>query len=190
MNIYDFDNTIYKGDTGVDILLYSLKKMPFKVIKSAFKALRVKLKGEIYDRVKEQLFSFLFSIDNLDDYIEKYVNLHMKNIKQWYLEQQKETDIVISASYELWIKVFCEKLGIKNVIATKTNNKGYLIGKNCKNKEKINRLKKEFPNIKVDEAYSDSAVDIPMLEFATKGYVVKGNELILYKKGCKFPHKL
>ena len=44
MNIYDFDNTIYEGDTGVDMMLYGFKKYPFKVIKSLIRGIKHKNK--------------------------------------------------------------------------------------------------------------------------------------------------
>ena len=185
-----FYNTIYKGDTNTDIILYSLKYHPINVIKSLVKARKLKKeykKGLIpFERVKESMLSFLFQIKNLDSYLDKFVNKHMKNIKQWYLIRKNEKDIVISASYEIWIAKFCKKLKIKNVIATKTDANGKIINGNCKGKEKIVRFKKMFKNAKAVVAYSDSKVDIPMLEYAKNAYVVEGNKLFNYKKGYKF----
>ncbi len=34
MNIYDFDNTIYDGNTNIDLILYSFVRLPFKLSKS------------------------------------------------------------------------------------------------------------------------------------------------------------
>lgn len=192
MNIYDFDNTIYKGDTGVDIVLYSFKRYPFKVIKCIIKGLKLKKKYKSFNdkNVKEALFSFLFEIDNLDKYINSFIDSHIKNIKDWYLKQQKENDTIISASYDLWINPFCKRLGINNVICTNVNNNGHIIGKNCKSEEKVKRFKKEFPNIKVNESYSDSSTDIPMLLLGKKAFIVEGNNLIPYKKDYKFKNNM
>ena len=62
MNIYDFDNTIYEGDTGVDMVLYGLKKHPFKVIKCIIKGLKLrkKYKSSNIGAVKEEFFAFLY----------------------------------------------------------------------------------------------------------------------------------
>ncbi len=190
MNIYDFDNTIYNGDTNTDIIKYSFIRHPFSVseslIKTAFLYRKYKRKEIPFQNVKEVMLSFLFKIKDLDCYLETFVSKHMNKIKPWYYEKQKENDTIISASYEIWISKFCRNLNIKNVIATKTNKEGKIIGKNCKGEEKIKAFKKLFPNIKVDNAYSDSHVDIPMLEYSKKSYVVEGNDLIPYKKDYKF----
>ena len=193
MNIYDFDNTIYKGDTTKDILLYSFKKHPFKVIKALKKTKKLERdykRGLItFERVKEAMLSFLFEIDDLDGYIEKFVSSHMKNIKPWYLSRKNDYDIVISASYELWIIPFCKKLGIRYVLATKTDKEGHIIGKNCKGEEKVKRLASTIPNAQIVTSYSDSESDLPILNLAKTAYVVEGNKLIPYTKGYKFKNK-
>lgn len=193
MNIYDFDNTIYNGDTNKDIILYSLRKHPFKVINALLKANKLNKeykKGLIpFERVKETMLSFLFKIKDTDKYIEGFVDSHIKNIKPWYLSKKDDKDIIISASYELWIVPFCKKLGIKYVIGTKTNNDGTIKGKNCKGKEKLIRLAEVIPNAVIINSYSDSESDLPILEVAQNAFVVEGNNLMPYKKGYVFKNK-
>lgn len=189
-NIYDFDDTIYKGDTFIDLLKYSFLRHPFLLLNSIFKTIplyfKYKKNSIPFERVKETLLSFLFKINNKDKYIKKFINSKKENIKTWYINNQKENDIIISASYEIWIKPFCNEIGIKNVIATKTDNIGNIIGKNCKREEKVRRLNEEFPNIVIDESYSDSQTDIPMLEVAKKAFVVEDDILVPYDKNYNF----
>lgn len=190
MNIYDFDNTIYRGDTNTDLIKYSFLRHPFSVscslIRSSILYRKYKRKEIPFKDVKEVMLSFLFKIDNLDEYLDKFVDSHMNRIKKWYLNQQKEDDTIMSASYEIWINKFCKRLNIKNIIATKTDEKGNIVGSNCKGEEKIKKFEELFPGVKPINSYSDSHVDIPMLEYAEHGYVVKDEEIIPYYKGYKF----
>lgn len=190
MNLYDFDGTIYDGDSCYDIVMYGLKHYPFITLNSLIKSgvLRKKYKkGKVeFEVVKEALLRFLFKINNYELFVKKFVDSHMNKIKSFYKEIQKEDDIILTASYELWIKLFASNLGIKNVIATKTDNNGHIIGKNCKGEEKVRRLKEEFKNIKFLCAYSDSSKDIPMLEIAENAFVIEGNNILEYKKGYIF----
>lgn len=190
MNIYDFDNTIYNGDTNKDIIKYAFVRHPFLVIKSLNQANKLKKeykKGLVsFERVKESMLGFIFKINNYPKFINDFVNSHMNKIKPWYLNRKRENDIIISASYDLWINIFAKKLGIKVVIATRVDSNGKIIGNNCKGKEKINRLNALVKDVNISCAYSDSSSDIPMLEFANSAYVVEGNKLIPYKKGYKF----
>lgn len=186
MNIYDFDNTIFKGDSSVRFIKYSLIRYPLKVLYSFIKSLKESIKYVFhksnFGNIKSELFSFIKYIDNLDDYINDYVLKNQHRIKKFYLEQKKDNDVIISASFDFIVKPFCEKLGIKYIIATKYDiKKGIIIGNNCKGREKVIRFKEIFNNKEVNEAYSDSLSDIPMFNLAKKAYLVKDNNIILYE---------
>ena len=186
MNIYDFDDTIFNGDSSVNFIKYSFDHHPFMVmwcfIKGLKECIKYLFKKSDFGYIKSELFSFVKNIDNLDDYMNDYVLKHQKNIKNFYLEQRRDDDVVISASFEFIVKPFCDKLGINYVIATKYDTKkGCIVGKNCKGKEKIVRFNKIFKNAKVCEAYSDSLSDIPMFQIAEKAFLVKKDELIPYE---------
>ena len=193
MNIYDFDGTIYNGDSCRDIVIYGLKKYPSLTIQSLKKAKKLKKdydKGMIpFERVKEELLSFIFKINNYPKFINDFTEKYMKKIKPFYLSRRTENDIIISASYDLWINSFARRLGIKYVIATRVDAEGKILGKNCKGEEKVNRIRNIFPNATISCAYSDSAVDIPFLEMANTAYVVEGNKLTTYRRGYKFKNK-
>lgn len=187
MNIYDFDNTIFDGDSSVKFIKYSIFKHPLKVIWSLIKSLKECIKylfkKSKFENIKSELFSFVKDIKNLDEYMNEFVLKHEKFIKKFYLEQKKDDDVVISASFDFIVRPFCESLGIKYIIATDFNTKtGKIIGKNCKGKEKIVRFKKQFKTVEVNRAYSDSLSDIPMFEISTKAFLVKGDNLIPYSK--------
>ena len=190
MNIYDFDDTIYDGDTNRDIILYGFKKHPFLVMKALKKAKNLEKeykRGMVeFERVKETMLSFIFKIKNYPKFINDFVDSHMKKIKPWYISRRSVNDIIISTSYELWVSQFCKRLGIKYVIATKTDGEGKIIGKNCKGPEKLRRLATVIPNAVIVSAYSDSSCDIPILDAAKTAYVVEGDKLTTYTKGYKF----
>ena len=179
MNIYDFDNTIFKGDSSVKFIKYSLVRHPFIVLISIFKCLFAIITFKDFNIIKSKLFSFVKHIKNLEDYLDMYINRNMKNIKKLYLNNQKEDDIIISATFDFIIKRFCQKLNIKYYIATRYDiEKGMIIGNNCKGEEKVKQLYLNFAHLEVNEAYSDSDSDIPMLKLAKVAYKVKRDKLI------------
>ncbi|MEG2457341.1 MAG: HAD family hydrolase [Bacilli bacterium] len=185
MNVYDFDNTIYNGDSGVDLIKYTFSLHPFLILKHIFKSIPYLIKYLLnkieVEEFKENLFSFLKYIENIDIFIEEFVNKNINKIKPWYKRQQQPSDLVASASYDLWINIFCEKLGIKNIISTNIDKSTYkLISKNCSKEEKLRRIKEQYPNIKIKTTYSDSKNDIPLLKSGERGVMVKGNEMYEY----------
>ena len=193
MNVYDFDGTIYDGDSTYDIIWYGLKHHPFKVLKSIIKTIKIyynyKRDKCPFEQVKESMLSFIFELKNYKDFVNKYVESHLKNIKQIYKDMQTDDDVIASASYDLWIDLFAKKIGVKKVIATNVDSSGKIIGKNCKKEEKVRRIKEKYPKITINNAYSDSKSDEPLLIIAKKGYVIEGNNVIPYKKGYNFKKK-
>lgn len=190
MNLYDFDDTIYDGDSCKDIVLFGLKKHPILTIKSLFRTfiyfIKYKSDKVPFEKVKESMLSFIFKIKNKEDFINSFVEEHIKKIKPWYKEKQTKNDIIVSASYEIWLNVFANKIGINYVIGTKTDEYGNIIGKNCKREEKVKRLNKEFKNKTFLNSYSDSSSDTPILKLAKNAFIVEGNKLILYNPNYKF----
>lgn len=193
MNIYDFDGTIYDGDSCIDIVKYGLKKYPFKTLKCVLKAFMLNNKytsGLVrFEEVKEALLSFIFSIKNRDKFINDFVSSHMNKIKPWYLSRKNKNDVIITASCDLWIDEFCRRLKINYVIATKIDDNGKIVGKNCKGQEKVKRYRELFPNTIVSGAYSDSLSDMPMLKLAKYPIIVEGNKLISYTEDYNFKIK-
>ena len=65
MNVYDFDDTIYNGDSSIDFYLFCIKKNP-KLIKylpkQALGVILYKLKRIDKTKMKEYYFSFLNGI--------------------------------------------------------------------------------------------------------------------------------
>ena len=181
INAYDFDGTIYDGDSSVDFFLYSLKRKPSNIILMPIQLwgvllylLRIKDK----DYMKEKLFSFVRRIDT-DKYVNDFWKTHTKKIKEFYLKQKKTSDVIISASPEFLLKPL-EKLYNFKVISTKVDkHTGKFISKNCHDYEKIKRYEKEMnKKNNIDSFYSDSfKSDFPMLEYAKNAYLVKKDNI-------------
>ena len=189
MNVYDFDGTIYNGDSTRDFVFYLIKKYP-KIIKymPAFIFAAVKYRFGIVSKtkMKENLYRFLNSFD--DGEIDKIVNdfwaNHKKNIFDWYYKKKNSSDVIISASPRFLLEHICGELEV-NLICSEVNKKnGDYIGLNCWGDEKVSRFYKEYPNAVINEFYSDSMSDIPLAKLAKKSYLVKRNgEIIEWLQG-------
>lgn len=192
VNVYDFDKTIFDGDSTQKFYLYLLKKQPKIAIylpKQFFYFLPFALGCMEKTKFKEKFYSCFKVVKNIEDEVENFWNLNIGDIKKWYYEKQQDTDIIISASPEFLLKPICNKLGIKHLIASKVDNKtGKYTGLNCYGKEKVLRLNKEMPNTIIKEFYSDSFSDEPLAELAKKSYIVNKDNLYPwgeYKRNIK-----
>ena len=183
MNVYDFDNTIYDGESVVDFYLFLLKKNP-RLIKMLPKVLEMLIRYKACRISEEELYTtaqhyaaklFHYAQDN--GLLEKFWEKNQKKIKSFYLENQKEDDVILSASCDFLIDYICKRLGIKTVIASKIDIYTGEITQICYRKNKVELFKKYFPNTEIDEFYTDSMNDKPMFELSKKVYLVKGNKV-------------
>lgn len=182
INLYDFDKTIYHGDSSTDFFFYSIMKYP-KIIKRIPKiiyygilcGLHLKTKTEM----KQVIFSFLKDIPDIDTHVNSFWSTHSQYIKKFYLDKKHDDDVIISASPEFLLSGICKSLGVKKLIGTKVDkHTGVFNGLNCHDEEKVKRLNKVYTDYKVMESYSDSKSDIPILRLAKKQFIVKGEKLI------------
>lgn len=185
VNVYDFDKTIYDGDCSVDFFKFCIKKkwrIVFNIPKFMIYYLCyfVKLKNKV--DLKEAYFSFLNKMDNIDLLIQEFWDKNEHKIKKFYMDRKHEKDIIISASPEFLLRPICTKLKVKDLIASKIDKfSGTFIGENCKGSEKVRRLTEKYPNLTIEEVYSDSKTDDPLFKIAKKGYLVKKEKIIEYK---------
>lgn len=176
MNVYDFDGTIYNGDSSAEFFLFCLKRHPVLLLnlpRQLISFLLYALKFIDKTQLKEGFFSFLQKIDSYENEVQDFWETHDNNIFNWYIEQKKVNDVVITASPRFLIQPICQRLHIANLIASEVNPKtGKFHGKNCHDVEKVCCFRKQFPNSVIDKFYSDSDSDAPLAKIARTAYKV------------------
>ena len=181
MNVYDFDKTIYDGDSTADFYLFSLKRHK-KILTLAPSLLGSVIKFYVFKKgtktdFKQVMYRFLRYCD-IDRDIADFWEINQSKIKKYYMEQKKSDDVIISASPEFLLEPIIKKLDINTLMASRVDkHTGLYDGINCHGKEKVRRFYEVFPEGKIDEFYSDSYSDTPLAEIADKAYIVKGEEL-------------
>ena len=180
INVYDFDETIYDGDSSIDFFEYALsknKKCLFIVPKLIIAVILYLLKIKEKEYLKSIFFSFIKYFDNLDKVVKEFWKTNDKKIKKFYLKQRNKNDIIISASPEFLLKPVAQKYNFQLIATVIDTSTGKLVGKNCYGEEKVNRLIKT--GIKqFDKFYSDSLSDTLLSKLAKEAYIVKKEKII------------
>lgn len=181
MNIYDFDGTIYYGDSTADFYFYCLKKHPsiLKTVIPMLWAFFLYILGiKTKTQFKEKMYRFLTCVNDIDKTINDFWDTHGQNIMPYYKANHKDDDIIISASPEFLLKPICSRLGIKTLIASRVDKRtGKYDGENCHGEEKVKRLNEAVPDAVCNEFYSDSFSDAPLAGLARKAFIVRKNTL-------------
>ena len=185
LNLYDFDGTIYDGDSETDFFFFCLKKnkkvlkiIP-KIIISFFK---YKSKYITITEFKEIITSFVKYFDNLEELIDEFWQSHKSKLKDFYLQKDHSNDIIISASPYFLLKDICKELKVKDLIASDVDIKtGKFNKENNRGEEKVKAFRIKYPDASIEEMYSDSMHDKPLLDLAKKSYMVKGKKIFDYR---------
>ena len=179
---YDFDKTIYKGDSSTDFFFYMILTRPYLLLFAPYFLVVFALYGMKIvkkKRFKECMFFFVPWFHNIEKIVDKFWQRNANKIMKWYPPQkQAENDVFVSASLLFIIKPVLQMLNIKNYIATNYNVKtGKIYGKNCYGEAKVEEFKRVYPKAKLEAFYSDSLSDLPMMRLADKAYLVNGEEI-------------
>lgn len=180
IDVYDFDGTIYDGDSTADFVIFCMRRHPGMIAglpRVAIAALALAAKRINLTRFKSVLFGEMsrrFSLEEEADVFWKSEKTR-KKLGPWFFDTPKDIPIVIaSASPEFELCHAAKILGVETLIGTRCNMKtGELYGKNCKGAEKIERIREMFGEFEVRAMYTDDAkADGPLLAIAKEKYIV------------------
>lgn len=183
--LYDFDGTIYDGDSGVDIFFYAIRKYP-KILRRIpgmlFYCLKYLLKLCSKEEAKSKIFSFVQDIPDIDQFVLDFWKGHEKKLKKFWTEKEShKKDVIISASARFWLEWVADKYEVHDLFASEIDKRtGELKVKNCHGKQKVKLFYEKYPKAIIQEMYTDSVHDLPLIEEAKEGFLVKKNKIYKY----------
>ena len=185
MNVYDFDKTIYDGDSTIDFYKFCLKRHPIIILAAIKQAIGLILYvTSLIDKktFKQYFFSFLNFLKNPRNDVESFWDQNILKIKKFYINQQTKEDVVISASPYFLVYEACRRIGISKVIASDVDIlSGKFESENFYGEEKVKQYKRTYGEKTIDKFYSDSSSDADMAHIAKKAYLVKGENISPWK---------
>ena len=193
--VYDFDKTIYGGESGTNFFTYYLRNYPLKGLLFGLTYLKEVLfyliKITDLKRLKERFFIFLESHSNeeIENIVDGFWKEYGKKMYSWTQEElrenRKEADLVIvtSATPLFLLERLIPEMGYDMVFGTEFKGDGKekfaaeIKGENNKGMEKVRKLDKwaKENNIEYEiiKFYSDSLADKPLYDIAEKKYWIK-----------------
>jgi phosphoserine phosphatase len=187
MNVYDFDNTIYDGESGMDIFLFFLKLDPLGVAKYAgkfmegfikYKTNKIKIE-DVKNEYGYMLKEYLAKVENLEQRLEEFWDKNQKKIKPFYEKVRKDDDIIVSACPEPMLKIMLKRMGIdeSRMIGTEVDLATGEIGRVNYRENKAKAFKELFPDAEIDDFYTDSMSDESMMAMAKRVFMVDGDKI-------------
>lgn len=181
--LFDFDGTLtYKDTMFLYLKFYNSTKFYVQFVKHIPLFVLLKLKLADAEKVKKSFISSILKgesrakIDKkAQSFFEKFErDIFRKNALEFIqnVDRTQTECYIVSASLDIWVKPFAEKLNIK-LLATQAEFAddiftGNFIGKNCNGPEKVKRIIEAVKGRKFDKtiAFGDTSGDREMLAWA------------------------
>lgn len=179
MNVYDFDKTIYLGDCEVDFHKFMIRQNPSLLLNSVhgLKAWVDYKFGKINrTQFKEETYQYLRHVTDLSSIIEEFWIEHDQYLKDWYLDQKRDDDLIISASPDFLIGPICRQLNVSYLSSRLNTQTIKHEGETCYGQEKVRRYREMYGDQVIDAFYSDSQSDLPLAGIAKEAYIVNKDE--------------
>ena len=173
IDVYDFDGTIYDGDSTFDFICFCLRRHPMIALSLpalCLPAAKLAMKKIGLTEFKSALFGMMTKHISLTKEAQLFWQDEKtkKKLGAWFYDRPRDLPIVIaSASPEFELRYAADILGVKN-----------LIGKNCKGAEKIERIRAMMGEYTVRAMYTDDTkADGPLLAIAQEKYKITHGKL-------------
>lgn len=189
MNVYDFDNTIYDGETLVDFILYYVKTDP-KIWRYVPKLIRIYFKDvcglfTIAEAVKAYAAFlegyYIQKAHSLDGDVQKFWDRNEHKIKSFYQEVRRDDDVIVSGSTDFLLDEICKRLGIRHYIGSSIDKQTGKFTRLCFLENKVEIFKSLYPAAEIENFYTDSMNDKPMMEISQHVFFVKGDRITQIK---------
>lgn len=192
MNVYDFDGTLYKGESCLHFAIFCIIRKP-KVLLFIPQILTLykkhknnKLDMNEANKLIKKIFE---TISTTEKEFYKIINdfwvKHEKKLNFELINQMEENDLILSAGPNILLEA--SPIKHKNILCSKVDLKKKKLLFFCYGENKRKLFKKKFKNKTINKFYTDSYSDMPLMELAKEVYLVKkGKGLgkkINFKKG-------
>ena len=189
MNVFDFDETIFDGDTAFEFVTEFVKKHPkllkltpdiIKVVRD-YKNLTFRFE-DLVDNYGPMISDFIIS-ENVDakQIAKEFWDKREHKIKPFYFEIQQEDDLVISASPTFMLEEICKRIGIKDYLGSEMDLEKGTFERWCFRDKKIEFFREAYPDGVIDDFYTDSLHDEFLFPYAKRVFLVKGHKITQIK---------
>lgn len=182
MRVFDFDNTVYNGESPFDFFLFGLRYRPH-TIRYIFTVLYYLVRYKMHNISEEKMEAamrgyvaeYIRDFNGVPNFAEKFWDRHEHKIKRWYAP--RPDDIFLTANFNVLTDEICRRLGVGDCISSTVDiehpeNISVIFGA-----KKVDAYLEKYGDIPIDEFYTDSKYDFALIDLAKKAFWVKGNRI-------------
>lgn len=184
MNAFDFDNTLYFGESSVDFVLYLCKrnkKILLWIPKILSGLVRYKMclisKAEIEKKINAFLASVLTGKEEIELYVKEFWEKFDSHLNRELLKKVSKDDVIITASPSFILDGIKSKLITSNLICSEFDfdTKSVLFFNFGENK--VLKFREIYGDAEIDSFYTDSYNDKAFMKVSNEVYLVRKNRI-------------
>ncbi len=146
---------------------------------------------ELMGLAERYIGDFLRECPDARELAKKFWDKNKRKLKPFYDNVKKDGDAVLSASFDFLLEHPCKMLGIKHLVCSSVDFDTGKVKRLCFRNNKVDIFKSEFCDKEINDFYTDSMNDEPIMRLA-KGnvYMVRKNKItLLCERNGKFCEK-
>ena len=180
MKVFDFDNTIYRGESSIDLAVYMIRnnKKIILFLPMIFKNL-VKYKLCLIGREEMEVIlndfgqAVMEDKDEVPKIIERFWQTHAHKLNRKILKRISPEDIIITAGPDILINGIRDRLHTDYIISSEVDlDSGRFTYLNYKD-NKVRRYREFYGDTPIDAFYTDSYNDRALMEISDRVFLVK-----------------
>ena len=180
MKVFDFDNTIYRGESSVDFSFFMvryrkriLRYVPLILFSLDGYKLCLLKKEKLESIINDFFAGVLDGEISYTFYIKEFWKTHAHKLNQNILPLIGPDDVIISASPVFLLDGIREMLGTERIIGTEVDLEQKRILWFNFGENKVKRYRALYGDQIIDAFYTDSYNDKDLMEISKKVYLVK-----------------
>ena len=180
VKVFDFDNTIYRGESSVDFSFYMirhnkkiLRYVPTILFSLAGYKLCLMKKEKLTSVINDFLEGVLDGKTFPAAYVKPFWETHERKLDGKMLQQIGSDDIIITASPVFLIAGIREKLNTEKIIGSEVDFEQKKVIWFNFGDNKVKRFRELYGDRKIDVFYTDSDNDKDMMKISREVFIVK-----------------
>lgn len=183
MNVFDFDNTLYDGESSFDFFFFCLRDdfklavhIPMMLLDLILYKTRLIPVNRLYADAEKLCRELMKNESHLEEKVRAFWAGSAVKLKPELCALVRPEDVIVTATPQFLLDGILDLLNTKNLIASQMDVHSGRVEYLCFRAEKIAQLRKRFGG-DVDRFYTDSLNDAPMIECAKEAYLVRGTNV-------------
>ena len=184
MNVFDFDNTIYRGESSVDLAIYMIrnnKRIILYLPKIFYNLIKYKLcivnKKHTIDAINDFMQNVLSGKEELLGAVYGFWAKNRCKLDTNMLNRIKRSDVIITAGPDFLLNGIRDVLNTDNILCSSVDTEKMKVRYLNFGSSKAKFYKKKYGNGRIDCFFTDSYNDKALMQLSEHVYIVKKGRL-------------